>query len=309
MKEYLITIPQSNDDLEIPILFLETIDDMGGLISTDGNIQQIDTLINFLYKVVGNEVTIYNSMNPQIGDLSEIVFTVYWGDGTNSLLPINVNSVSQVSKTYITNGVYDIKLKIDAPFTQREVIRTINVPYSLVFNDVFGTYGGFTIPCTDINNLEIKYTSNYTDAISGDAEIFFIAAGKSRIEEKKLYGGGYNGVTSGVTEDNISYLQYEIDGLYYRDFENNETIIFGNTGAFSKEDATIKLYTKEEVVSKLLVRDETLLGFVEKNDILSDVFVERDKISVLRNNLALSEISTMNDLEKYGNSFFKIKKQ
>ena len=68
-------------------------------------------------------------------------------------------------------------------------------------------------------------------------------------------------------------------------------------------------YTKEEVFNKVITRNEHFLGFIDDPQVYSDIFVERGKQGVMENNLRLGEIDNMDELEIYGNGYFKVRKQ
>ena len=80
----------------------------------------------------------------------------------------------------------------------------------------------------------------------------FAAIGKSRIDEKKLYGPSntYTGVTTGVTAG-ITYSGYTIDNLYYQDYDDGITTITGSTTNFS----TAGLVNGDAVTSVTLTPD------------------------------------------------------
>jgi hypothetical protein len=123
--------------------------------------------------------------------------------------------------------------------------------------------------------------------------------GKSRIEELRKYGQTtFNGVTTGST-DGSSWSGYTLDNLYYRDFTDGYTMITGSTSSF----------TKEEVVNRMVTRNEHFLGFIDEPTIYSDIFVERGKQGVMEKNLRLGEIDNIGEVDIYGNGYFNVRKQ
>ena len=161
-----------------------------------------------------------------------------------------------------------------------------------------------TVSQNYLNNFDYVATTGVTSGYTG---MTYYAIGGSRIQEKKLYGGGYSGVTTGMTEDNVIYSAYSFtysgqtmgsQTLYYADFPDGHTMITGHTTGF----------TEQAVFSSILTRNEHFLGFVEQPRIYSDIFVERGKMGVLENNHRLGEIGTLGDLEYYGNKYFNVKK-
>lgn len=147
----------------------------------------------------------------------------------------------------------------------------------------------------NLNNVGESPTYPYTGNTVFTGVTYYNAIGLSKISELKKYGvNEYSGVT---INDNIS--GYTINGLSYNDHPEGFTMITGNTNGF----------TKEEIISLVLTRNEHLLGFVDEPAIYSDVFIERGKQSVMEMNFKLSEIDNIDELTNYGNGFFKVKKQ
>jgi hypothetical protein len=68
-------------------------------------------------------------------------------------------------------------------------------------------------------------------------------------------------------------------------------------------------FTKEEVINRMITRDEHFLGFIDEPIIYSDIFVERGKQGVMEKNLRLSEIDNIGEMEVYGNGYFNVRKQ
>ena len=175
----------------------------------------------------------------------------------------------------------------------------------------FGTISGFTIPgLTSPTGWTQDYLTDYGySPYSGtSATISYLGLGGSRLSELKKYGGtGYTQPVTGDTDSVGTYTAYTFTytgqtgttSLYYRDYDNGQTLITGTTSGF----------TKEEVFQHTLTRNEHFLGFVEQPQIYSDVFVERGKQGVMERNLRLGEIDNMGELDIYGNGYFKVKKQ
>jgi hypothetical protein len=153
--------------------------------------------------------------------------------------------------------------------------------------------------------------SAYTESYTG---ITYLAVGGSRISEKKKYGVNeyddstftYGTTTEGVNWTGYTFT-YPITGktipteetLYYVDYVDGYTMITGRTDGF----------IKEEVLDKLLTRNEHFLGFVDEPRVYSDIFVERGKQGVMELNLRLGEVDNMGELSNYGNGYFKVRKQ
>lgn len=286
----------------IPLFLESSVDEMGVMVEFDGNITQVDEFCNFSYTQTGSTIQVYGTVFiEKFRTLTEVTFTINWGDGNSDNLPIHTGStLSSLTHTYLNNVEYVIKITLDSPWTKQELKKIVTIPQDISVSNTLGTFSGFTIPYTNITGATQDYLNNldYTNN-SGYTTFTYVAIGKSRIIEKKLYGSNvYTGVTTGVTEGLI-YSAYTIDNLSYRDYSDGLTTITGTTSG----------YTKEEVFNKIITRNEHFIGFIDEPTIYSDVFVERGKLGVMENNLRLGEIDSIGELEIYGNGFFNVKKQ
>jgi hypothetical protein len=307
MKKTKYSILKVNTGLtyNIPLYLDDSVDEMGIMVGFDGEITQVEEFCNFSYTQTASTVQVYNTVFVEkFRYIKEATFTINWGDGTSNNLPIHVNNLlTTATKTYPTPlsgySSYTITIKLDSPWTKQELKKIVKIPQNLTVVNPLGTFSGFTIPYTTslgsqdyLNDLD--YTNN-----TGHTIFKYVAIGGSRIDELKLYGSNlYSGVTVGTDTVGI-FSAYTIDNLVYKDYSDGYTMITGNTTG----------YTKEEVFNKILTRNEHFLGFIDEPTIYSDIFIERGKLSVMENNLRLTEIDNTGELEIYGNGFFNVIKQ
>ncbi len=315
MKRIEHKILKSNDytgSYQIPLFLDSSVDEMGVMVSFDGDMEQIEQLCNFTYKQSGSTITIYNSVNPdKLRKITEQTFTINWGDGTTSGLTVNSGLVGSnlpsVSKTYTGSTQYTITISSSTPWSTEVLKKTSTVPsqYETIDNPL-GTLTGITIPYTTLTGRTINYLNdleytNNTGYTTGYTGFTYLAIGGSRLGEFRQYGTTiFSGITnSGSYTDGVTWTGYTIDGFYYIDRSDGYTMITGNTTG----------YTKEEVFNKVITRNEHFLGFIDDPQVYSDIFVERGKQGVMENNLRLGEIDNMDELEIYGNGYFKVRKQ
>jgi hypothetical protein len=302
-----VTETEANESYNLPIFLEDTLDVMGGMVQFNGFIEQIEQIVNFTYTQTGSTIQIYGSTNPdKLRQIIEQSFTINWGDGSTDNLVVNQgiigNALPTLSHTYSTSSGYTITISLDSPWTKQKLEKKVTIPKDITVSNSLGTFTGVTVPA--YSNLtgqtqNYLYDFDYTVGYTGYTTFNYLAIGKSRISEKKLYGSNqYSGVTTGVTEG-IIYSAYTIDGLYYRDLSNGYTSITGSTSA----------YTKEEAFNTLLTRNEHFLGFIEDPIIYSDIFVERGKQNVTEKNLRLGEIDSTGEIDLYGNGYFPVRKQ
>jgi hypothetical protein len=310
-------IPKSSayDNYNLPIYLESSVDEMGGMVSFDGEMEQIEQLVNFSYiQPNQTDIQVFNTVNPnKLRKIIEQNYIIDWGDGNSETIPVNdgiTPSFPTLTHTYPTpaptlSEKYTITITLYSPWTIQKVSKVVTIGYDYfdgTITNPLGTFTGVTVPAysnltgqTQDYLTDLDYTNN-----TGYTSFTYLSLGRSRISEKKLYGENiYSGVTTGITEDNVSYSAYTIDNLEYRDYEDGYTSITGTTSGF----------TKEEVFDSLLTRNEHFLGFIEDPIIYSDIFVERGKQNVMEKNLRLVEIDNIGELDLYGNGYFTIKKQ
>jgi hypothetical protein len=299
---------------------------MGVMVGFDGDIEQMEQLVNFSYTQTGSTIQVYSTVNPdKLRKIVEQTYTINWGDGLISGLTVNSGVVGQsfpsLSHTYGTSSGYTISITLDAPWTKQKLskeIHTNNVftGHTSYTGHTFGTFGPFTLPFTTItgftqdylNDFDITNNTGYTTT-----GFTYMAVGGSRLDELKKYGStGYTQtLTSGSSPDLVKFTGYTFTytgnttgttTLQYRDYEDGYTMITGSTTGFTKEEVF-------DVISKRLTRNEHFLGFIDEPTIYSDLFVERGKQGVMEINLRLGEIDNVGELDIYGNGYFNVRKQ
>jgi hypothetical protein len=305
---YQILKKETLQSFNIPIYLESHTDELGVMVGFDGDIEQVEQLVNFSYKQSDKTITIYNTVNSnKLRKIVEQTFTINWGDGTTSAIPINMGEINSqipsVEHTYSISSGYTITISLDSPWSTQKTSKYVIVPSEYSVTNPFGTFTSVAVPAysnltgqTQNYLTDLDYTNNTGYTTSGYT---YLAIGGSKISTLKLYGSNtYSGVTIG--KDTIgNYSAYTIDGQYYKDYSDGYTLITGTTVGF----------TKEEVFNKLITRNEHFLGFVDEPTIYSDVFVERGKQNVMEKNFRLCEIETIGELEVYQNEYFIIKKQ
>jgi hypothetical protein len=303
-KDYLNRIVSKNfENYNLPLYLESSVDEMGVMVGFDGEIQQIDQIVNFTYSgATGSKtVTLYSTTNPdKLRKIVDQEYSINWGDGS-AIAPFPVNqgipnsSFPSTGHTYTTNGTYDVSITLSAPWGTQIVKKQIKVPINNpnTISNEFGTFSGVTMP------IEIDYINNLDNSTdpTGNATIKFMGIGSSRIEELRKYG---QTTFNGVSIDEVKGCSgYTLDNLYYCDFSDGYTMITGSTSSF----------TKEEVVNRMTTRNEHFLGFIDEPTIYSDIFVERGKQGVMEKNLRLGEIDNIGEVDIYGNGYFNVRKQ
>lgn len=276
--------------------------EMGGMVGFDGEIEQVDQVVNFHYSHTGgNSIRLYNTVNNEaLKILKNQTFTINWGDGTTQTIGTGIGtSLSYLQHNFSVAGTYEVSIELSNSWAQRKTTKKITVPQNTTVSNSTGTFGPFTIPYTNITTSQDYINDLDVTDNDADAVVYFAAVGRSRISELKRYGENtYQGTSTG-SDAGGSYITYTIDNLNYKDYSDGITMISGSTTNFYRE----------EVFNEMLTRNEHFIGFIDEPTIYSDVFVERGKQGVLEMNLRLGEIDNVGELDIYGNGFFQVKKQ
>ena len=297
----------AHPDYKIPITLEAKADELGIMVGFDGELDQVEQLCNFTYKASGNTITVYNTTNTNtLKRVVDATFQINWGDNTTSSITI----LGNVTKTYSTAGNKTISITMNSPWKVQTLSRIIKLPLVTGDPTSLGSLS-FTFPYTD-------YGVSASGSTKTPTALTFVAAGKSRIIEKKLYGSNaYSGVTStSLPGSTMTCSKYNVDGLDYYDCSDGVTYITGKvpnhvingTTGFTTYDANND-FAVEYVTNKMLTRNEHFLGFISEPQVYSDIFVERGKMGVSEFNLRLGEIDNIGELDIYGNGFFVVKKQ
>jgi hypothetical protein len=313
-----------NQSYNLPIVLEADADEMGVMSSFDGNMEQVEQLVNFTYKQSGSVVTVYNTVNPdKLRKIVDQKYTIKWGDTTSGSLDVNggvlYSNFPTASHTYSATGSYTLSLFLDSPWSKEKINKNITIPNtgSVVLNPL-GTFSGFTIPYTNITGSLDYINESKFSGFTGSAILKYMAIGGSKISELKKYGEktvsssmyvtglfsgsaytGYTLNTGSIISGSLDITKIPTGSLWYMDFADGYTMITGKTTNF----------TKEEVINNVITRNEHFIGFIDDPTVYSDIFVERGRQGVMEPNLRLGEIDNMSELDVYGNGYFKVRKK
>lgn len=212
---------------------------------------------------------------------------------------------------------------ITSPFMTGGTPNTLITGNSIYFRSTGGTkedyyaIGGLKITgLTDSKIEDVRsYDNNnpYKVGFNINTENYLNFSGESISGVSRITQVGSATTYTFDAKDNI-YLgtTAQTTGLLYTDYSGVTRTI--NNGDTSND---IPLTTFQFVGEGLnetnlslsaLTKEEYLFGIVNKQETQSDIFIDRSQNSVFDVHLRLSEINNIDDLEKYGNGFYNIKK-
>jgi len=307
--------------LTIPILLTQTANDFGFYSVFDGTVYQKEVLNNFIFSATTGspyQVMVYNTSN----SVYQSTFEINWGDGS-PIQPLNTFAPNSVSHTYpFGDSSYTITVSGITPWGVTVVSKTVNVPFqnitpinpdgTVVFFPQGGNWSGIPISYDylytgDSNTNIIDYiTSSYIN-------VPFLVTGYtySNLVTLQQYGPipypigllvtgttGSVGVYHGSPPSG-AYSAYTINGVDYWDLSGGTTLYFYNSSGLTANDIDLLPITKEEY----------MIGVVFEQEVRSDIYIERGKISALEPVQRLGEVDNFRDLIKYGYGYFKVETQ
>lgn len=306
--------------LTIPILFTQSINDIGYYSDFDGFLLQKNVVTNFLYSgdpINTYNVTVYNtSGNNFMSFLNLSSYVLDWGDGSATINLTPNNPTATHTYPSAPSG-YTIQLTQINPWGETIVRKQISLPNTgvtvnnldgeIFFTPQGGSWSGIPLSYDYIFSGDSGY--DLSQYVSEDyTTVPFVVSGytKSKLSDLRRYGPnpytiGYiqiiKGITLGqVTEMTPEYTAYTINDVNYYDFSDGRTLFIANSSGITYNDFTFSALTK----------DEYLLDFVMPPEINSNVYIERGKYSAFESLQRLGEVDNMGDLRRYGYGYFKI---
>ena len=304
-------------DLTLPLLFLESTNDIGYYSEFDGFLLQKDIITNFVYS--GNpfntyEITLYNTSGDiMVSYLSESTYFVDWGDGSVQ------EQITAQNLTHIypnTPSTYTITMSGDNMFGKTIINREVYLPTTgatvvnpfgtVILTPQGGSWSGIPMTYDYIftgdseNNVQSQITSNFIPIpyqISGYT--------KSRLQDLRKWGPTkYNLDTvfrnnqpyGRITEFNADYTSYTINGASYYDLKNGKTLYIIESSGL----------TSDTIGAEKITKDELLMDMVMAPEIITDVYIQRGKYSAFENLQRLGEVDNTGDLVRYGYGYYKI---
>jgi hypothetical protein len=315
--------------LTLPILFTENTVDFGYYTPFDGAVLQKDTITNFLWSASTSNpfsVTFFNTSDEGFKKFLELcTFVVDWGDGSPLTTLTNTTPIVHTYPAATTS--YEITLTCYSPWGISNVVKPLNLPY--VDADIPNPQGTAYFTSNDCNwtGTPVSYdyiftgdsNTNLADYVSSNyTTVPFLITGytQSSINDlsqygpkSNLYGGkfklnipvtgtsGNYGIVYGP-DSTDTYTAYTINDILYWDLNDGTTIYF------------IESYgiVEDEYVLSAITKNEALLNVIDEPQIITDLFVERGKISPLEAVERLGEVDNLGDISKFGYGYFKVKK-
>jgi hypothetical protein len=309
--------------LTIPILFTETINDVGYFDSFDGAIMQQDVVTNFIFSATTSnpyDVYFYNTSKNYQKFLDLSNYTVDWGDGTTPQ-PITTLAPNFITHSYPQmRKQYEITLSQKNPWGLSKVTKKIKLPYTniSIYNPKGNAYfisnlGNWSATPVSYDYIFSGDSNNYISAQTSSNYVTtpFVVSGESvsRLQDLEQYGSvkyvqgrqiyKNRELLGEVTNINPIFTAYTIQDIDYYDYSDGSTIFFMQSSGF----------TTENIVAEPIVKQEVLLNMVDQPQIQTNVYVERGKNSAYERVQRMGEVDNIGDMVNYGYGFFNVEKK
>lgn len=169
-----------NQSYNLPIVLEADADEMGVMSSFDGNMEQVEQLVNFTYKVSGSVVTVYSTVNPD--KLRKIVnqdFTVDWGVKKMwySGVTYNINDIifyngnGKMYKSLTNSNLNHIPSVVSSSYWNQV---ELNISGSIAITGSLDSNGGvlysnFPTASFDYTPYTSSYTGSYVETYTGSS--------------------------------------------------------------------------------------------------------------------------------------------
>lgn len=256
----------------------------------------------------------------------------------NSLTYGQITATSFYVNIILTQNMDDMGMFTDIVYLPDFIGQNTPVDYTVLITKLQSS--GFTFPF--MNGILPPPITNYgpdTRYIGAQASDYYKSSGvitaytESRVEDVKSYSNndqyklnfdieneiylnfsgetvnGVNRVTrlgdpltyvflADKNDPNIGQITQK-DGLVFNDSVINGTTTLSFRGqGWNQTNLSVSGITKEEY----------LFGIISKPEIKSDVFIDRGITTVFEKHLKLSEVRTLDELQRYGKNYFKVTK-
>jgi len=271
------------DTFYIKVMLTQNVDDMG--IMTDINFEQQD--INATapdYTILINKLS-----------LSGITFPFMFGvqPSTNTINTSNIRVTGKELDAYWAyankiTGATDSKITDVRSYSREQTYITgLDINKTTYTNYVGDTIDGRT----RITQQNVLTTSKFDGSVSTATTYVFDAENDTNI-----------GTSNQST------------GVLYRDFGDKarEVVdIFGNNNniPLTEMEFTGEGWNETNTSLSAQTKEEYLFGITERPEVFSDVFIERGNTTVFEKHLRLSEVESLEHLERYNNGFYRLVKQ
>lgn len=260
--------------------------------------------------------------NKQIILQNAEIFDANWGALDSQFIYLNV---------FLTQNIDDMGIFTDQPYVDEPV------NYGLIYS----LYSAFTNPLPV--SLIFSASTNdpylpYFARLNGQTEVDFYAAGGTitGLTDDKFYSvTSYSSSTPfvpylnlsidpnyfvGVTNIFPTYTAYTIDaqvnaiwttGIHYYTYNFNRLIYNSNIGTYFSIPYTKVVYESQGWNStntslSALTKEEIYFGIVFPPKVENNVFIDRGGVSVFEKHSRLRSITTLKQLEVYGNGYYNL---
>lgn len=237
-------------------------------------------------------------LTQNVDDMGMFTDIIYLPDFSGQSTPVNYTVL--IDKLQASGITFPFMVGILPPITPidkdtRYVGATISDFYSI---------GGIITGQTDSRIEDVKtYKDNekYIQNFDVESEIYvnFSGATVDGVSRVTMIGDPMVYVFSSDKNDQNIGQSGQTDGLLFKDFSGTgiTTMTYRSQG-WNQTNISLSAITKEEY----------LFGIISKPEVKSDVFIDRGITPVFERHLKLSEVRSLEELQRYGKNYFNVTK-
>lgn len=249
-----------------------------------------------------------------------------------------ITATSFYINVMLTQNVDDMGMFTDITYLPKLSTPNTPVNYGVLTQKLqasgitFPYMSGATVP--NVSNFDVD--TRYVGAQSSDFYRFgekVTGITESRIDDVKTYNNAQQ-YQQGFNVENESYINFSgsnVNGISrITNFQDPITYVFlgddndQNLGTINQKDGLVfndfveggittfsfngQGWNETNTSLSAITKEEYLFGIISKPEIKNDVFIDRGIATVFEKHLKLSEVRTLDELQRYGRGYFNVKK-
>lgn len=229
------------------------------------------------------------------------------GSFTNLVyIPKSNNPLDQPNYSILVNKLTNLNLSF--PFMVGQLPQNMPTNISPYYRTVGKTAQDYYAYFNTYNNLfnlfEIKTkTENRIDDLRSYVGKFTIGLNIENATYINYMNQSINGSSKVIQLTPKEIYAFDVDqnnknGLFYENIDDSFAFVTYNAQGINMTNVFLSAITKEEY----------LFGITSKPEIKSDLFIDRGTTTLLERELRISEVKTVNQIERYQNNYFKVTK-
>jgi hypothetical protein len=208
---------------------------------------------------------------------------------------LSLNLLSSGFTFPFMSGIFPKMLEIDQSYTLRLTGKTVSDYYDYTNKSLTAETESRAGEVRSYSSLE-PFKLNFD--VNDYTYINFTGGTVNGVDRVTRMGTAFTYVFGADKNDPNIGTNTQKNGLRYIDFGNTGTNVYYTGEGWNQTNTSLSALTKEEY----------LFGIISKPEVKSDVFIDRGITTVFEKHLKLSEITNLEELNRYGNGYYNLTK-